>query len=366
MYYCPRCMSASRSFLRASALAMSGRRRSPSIATTAGDKPARTGASGTAGKIIDFHTHMSDASLPNILPVSKNNSAHTDAWLEAMRSPTLHVEHMDRRGIDVHVVGYSNAVHGISWGDAHEDLERYRRTNDRIASEWIAAHPDRFHGAFGVPTQDLRLAIPELERAVTQLGMKVLQVSSCTADGLYYGDPRLDPFWEAVQHFDVTVFIHPHGQENKPPFDDFALDNSVGQGVEEVKTMTSIIYNGVFEKFPKVKIVVAHGGGFLPHYYGRMDRNARERPHTVRNMKRLPSEYLKSFYYDSCVYGPEILAALIKVVGVERVVLGTDFPVGEDDGLGVLRAAGLQSADIALISSATPSALIGLTATHSA
>lgn len=380
MYGCRQCTISKRSFLTAGALALigAGLPRHAVAAPGSGSPAAMSGAAAQdsspgdadkavgGGRIVDFHTHLYDETLPSIIPLSMD-ATHGQAWLNAMRSPALHVEHMDRCGVDAHVISYSNAVHGISWGDGPRDLEVYRGINDRIASEWVATHPGRFLGAFSLPTQDLRLAIPELQRAVEQLGLKVLQVSSCTAQGVYYGDPSLDPLWEAVQHFGVTVFIHPHGQDSKPPFDGFALNNSVGQGVEEVKVMTSIIYNGVFEKFPDLKIVVAHGGGFLPHYYGRMDRNAKERPWTVRNIKKLPSEYLKSFYYDSCVYGPEILASLIRVVGVDRIVLGTDYPVGEADGFASLRQTpGLSPADVATIARETPSRLLGLVAPRAA
>ncbi|WP_409740064.1 amidohydrolase family protein [Sphingopyxis alaskensis] len=367
MLGCPKCAMARRSFLGTGALAMSGLLAgggailSASAQAKPGDagRAAERASPGTLGP-IDFHTHMMDPDLPNLITGSLMTE-HIAAWLKAMGSPDVHLEHMDRYGVGSHVVGFSNATQGISWGDAQHDLTCYRRTNDRIARDWVAAHPGRFHGAFGLPTQDVGLSVKELERAVTVLGMKVLQISSCSPDGVYFGDRRFDPLWEAVQHHGVTVFIHPHGQDNKPPFDDFALSNSVGQGVEEIKVMTSIIYNGVFDRFPNVKIVIAHGGGFLPHYYGRLDRNAVERPPTVRNISRMPSEYLKSFYYDSCVYGPEILAALIRIVGVDRVVLGSDYPVGEADGVGELRKTpALTEMDFRRIMLETPARLLGL------
>ncbi|WP_254621101.1 amidohydrolase family protein [Sphingomonas sp. CL5.1] len=313
-----------------------------------------------SGGPIDFHTHMFDPDLPNLI-TGAMTSTHVAAWLEGMKSPEVQIAHMDRYGVGSHVVGYSNATHGITWGDAAHDLKLYRACNDRIARDWVAAHRGRFHGAFSLPMQDLSLALPELERCATQLGMRVLQLSSCTPDGIYFGDRRFDPLWEAVRRHGLTVFIHPHGQDTAPPFDDFALSNSVGQGVEEIKVMCSIIYNGVFDRFPGVKIVIAHGGGFLPHYYGRLDRNAIERPQTMRNISRMPSTYLKDFYYDSCVYSSEILAALIQIVGVERIVLGSDYPVGEEDGLGDLRRTpGLTPTMFETIAVRTPRALLGV------
>ena len=312
---------------------------------------------------IDFHTHMFDPDLPNLFKAAQSDlqTKHAGAWIAAMQSPDAHIRHMDRHGIGSHVVGYSNAIHGISWGTPADDLRLYRANNDRISREWMQAHPGRFHGAFGIPTQDLKLAIPELERAATQLGMKVLQISSVSPDGVYYGDRRFDPLWEAVHRLGLTVFIHPHGQDDQPPLNEYALSNSVGQGLEEVKVMSSIIMNGVFDRYPGIRIVIAHGGGFLPHYYGRLDRNAIERPQTMRNISRMPSTYLKDFYYDSCVYSPDILNALIRIVGIDRIVLGSDFPVGEEDGLGDLKKTpGITAAAVEKIAITTPARLLGL------
>jgi len=346
MIGCMQCTLARRSFLQLGAMTLAASAAGPALAQS-----ARAG-------IIDFHTHMITPDLPvNLLPSMR--SLKLEQWLQAMREPRLHIEHMERVGVGSHVVSFGNATQGISWGDAQHDLRVVRGINDRIARDWVARNPGRFHGAATLPTQDVKLAIGELERAVTTLGFRVLQISSNTVDGIYYGDPRMDPLWRAIEALDVTVFVHPHGQENAPPLDQFSLANSVGQGIAELKVMTSIIYNGVFEKFPKVKIVVAHGGGFLPHYYGRLDRNAAERPETGKNLKKLPSEYLKSFYFDSCVYSPAIMAALIEIVGVERIVLGGDVPVGEPDPVAALRRTpGLTPAQFDMITRETPSRLL--------
>ena len=95
--------------------------------------------------------------------------------------------------------------------------------------------------------------------------------------------------------------------------------------------MASLMYEGVLDAFPQLKICVAHGGGYLPYYIGRLDRNYIEKPYTKINMTRSPSEYLKFFYYDSCVYNVDILEYLVDKVGADRVILGSDFPVGEEE-----------------------------------
>jgi aminocarboxymuconate-semialdehyde decarboxylase len=308
--------------------------------------------------MIDFHTHLFDEEMPTLVDPAAFG-VNGAVWLAAMRSPKIHIEHMDRTGLRAHVIGVAHAVHGISWGDVERDLALYRASNDRIARDWVAAHPGRFYGAFGLPTQNIDLSIRELERAVNVLGLSVLQISSCSANGLYYGDPFFDPLWSAVEALGIPLFVHPHGQSNQPPLDKFFLNVSVGQGIEEIKVMTSMIYNGVFEKFPRLKVVIAHGGGFLPHYYGRIDREAVERPQTVKNLTKKPSEYLKNFYYDSCVYGPNILKTLIENVGVDRIVLGSDYPVGEADGLAALRATpGLSAENVRMIAALTPARVL--------
>ena len=368
MFGCLQCQLARRSFMVAGAFGTSigaGGRVSATAAISGKERGEPVGSRREqptrqllARGAIDFHTHLFDEGMPTLVDPSAFG-VNGATWLAAMRSPENHIRHMELTGISAHVVGVAHAVHGISWGDADRDLQLYRASNDRIARDWVAAYPGRFFGAFGLPTQDLELSVRELERAVNELSLSVLQISSCSPIGRYYGDPFFDPLWSAVESLGVPVFVHPHGQASQPPLDQFFLSNSVGQGIEEIKVMTSMIYNGVFEKFPRLKVVIAHGGGFLPHYYGRMDRNAVERPQTMKNLRKSPSKYLKNFYYDSCVYAPSIMKGLIDSVGAERIVLGSDFPVGEADGLAALRATpGLSEEVVKEMATRTPARLL--------
>lgn len=298
---------------------------------------SQSGRLSRALPIIDVHTHCIDPSM-----LGEDARAQLNArpgLLNALTRPDIHIERMKALGLARHVVTQGAAIQGITWGDARRDLDVHRRVNDHIAERWVGEHPHHFYGGFGAPSNDLGLALPEVERMALTSGMKVLQVSSQTADGRYYGDPSLDPLLEALQHFGIALFIHPHLQMRDPPLNDFGLFNSVGQGIEEAKVMANIIFQGVFEKFPRLNIIVAHGGGFLPHYSGRMDRNITNIPGSGRNLKRMPSEYLKSFYYDSCVYGSSTLAALVKVVGADRVLLGGDYPLGVPNPVTEIRGA---------------------------
>jgi len=125
--------------------------------------------------------------------------------------------------------------------------------------------------------------------------------------------------------------------------------------------MPSLIYEGIFESFPDVKVVIVHGGGYLPHYTAPLDRNVTAHPISAKNLKHVPTDYLKCFYYDSCVYSPVLLEALIRGVGADRIILGTDYPFGEDDPMGIIRkVAGISREDVDKIISRTPAAILGL------
>jgi aminocarboxymuconate-semialdehyde decarboxylase len=136
--------------------------------------------------------------------------------------------------------------------------------------------------------------------------------------------------------------------------------NSLGQSLEEAKFMASVIYEGILESYPGLKLVMAHGGGYCPHNMGRLDRNVKN-AHSMKNITRKPSEYLRNFYYDTCLYDPTVLSALVKVVGPDRLLLGADWPIGEADPLGFVdRCTDLNEADRRLIKGGRTAALVGV------
>jgi aminocarboxymuconate-semialdehyde decarboxylase len=179
-------------------------------------------------------------------------------------------------------------------------------------------------------------------------------------EGVYLGEERYAPFWEAVNDLGVVVWIHPDGIRDLW-FQQYGMWNSIGQSIEEVKVMTSIVYGGVVEKYPGIKIVMAHGGGYFPHNMGRLDRNVTNRPDSMKNITKKPSEYLRAFYYDTCLYDTSILAALIKIVGADRIVMGSDYPVGESDPVGfVERCPGISEAEVDMIVGGNAAKVLGL------
>ena len=319
--------------------------------------------------VIDFHAHMLER---EVFQASTNKTVFTgfgaapasaprpgaQTLMARMFDPDAIITDMDARGIDASVLTASTVLQGTSWAEADQDLALCRRCNDQ-AGAWAAQYPGRLIGSFVLPLQDVPRAITELKRAVDELKLTTANVSS-SYNGVYIGDPLFHPFWDAVAAHNITVWIHPEGARD-PWFQRYALWNSAGQSIEETRAMASLIYEGVMHRHPNLKVVMAHGGGYFPHYMGRMDRNTANRPDTVRNTGgKNPSEFLRSFHYDTCVYDPQVLRVLIERVGVDRLVMGSDYPVGEADPVGWLRAAGVAGEDLAAIAGGNAARLLGL------
>lgn len=247
----------------------------------------------------------------------------------------LQLADMDRLGIDRAVLSASMVLQNSAWAVPAEQAEFEARSNEFVAAR-VAAHPERFSGLATLPLKDVGLALAELERA-TSSGLVGVNLPA-VVDGDYLGAPRFGRLWEAIRERDLVVFFHPDGARD-PWFQQYSLWNSLGQPIEEAKLLASLILEGVFERYRGLKIVVSHGGGFLPHYIGRLDRNVTNMPSSVRNISRAPSEYLHELHFDTCVYDVAVLETLVERYGADRLVLGSDYPVGEADPVGFVRGA---------------------------
>ena len=322
--------------------------------------------------VIDFHTHALD---PAVYAQCVNHNVITgfglnpegsrpepgtmrDAYYRRYTNPQMHVREMDALGIDVHVISGGGANSSTFWAEPALAAALDRRANETLAN-WVAAYPGRFVGMFTLPLQDLALAIDELEYAVDTLGLRVANLPA-ESKGVYLGDPHFRPLWEAISRRGVVVWIHPDGMKDKS-YLPYALWNGVGQPIQETLVFCSLMYEGVLDAFAEVKIVLSHGGGFLPHYIARLDRNYTAHPMSRKNLTRRPSEYLGSLYYDTCVYGSNVLEDLVAKVGVERLVLGSDYPVGDKDPFAIVRGcSNITPAGFELITRTTPATILGL------
>jgi aminocarboxymuconate-semialdehyde decarboxylase len=326
-------------------------------------------------QVIDLHAHVL---VPEVVEFAKGHGVETSvpddprisdeareasrrwrtAMLRKMTDLPQRISDMDATGVDVQVLSASTISMDTTWASADAALEMEQLANDRIAA-MTAFAPARFLGLGGVPLQSPALAVRELERCMRSLGLRGVQVATRYGT-TELGDKSLRPFWEAVEAMDALVYIHPAGS-TEPRFRPFQLWNSIGQPLEEAMAMASLMYEGVLDAFPRLKLVIAHGGGYLPYYIGRLDRNFAEKPFTRANMSMTPSEYVQGrFWYDSCVYDRDALGTLYRKVGASRILLGSDYPVGDADPVGFLAQVTDRADEQAAMLGGNAAALLGL------
>lgn len=315
---------------------------------------------------IDFHVHflarqVLEQCLPHSVATDRGHQQlppHLIALFEKMMSPQGIVEDMDRLQIDMSVISSAAVISPLHWAEPPVALGLAQQLNDTVA-EWAANSPKRIIGSFVLPLQDMDIALTELDRAVNDLGLKVANIPA-ELRGTYLGDPQFRPFWEAAQDLGVVTFMHPDGAKD-PWFFQWGMWNSLGQSLEEAKFMASVIYEGILETYPRIKLVVAHGGGYFPHNMGRLDRNVKNAPHSMKNITRKPSDFLQNVYYDTCLYDPTVLSSLVKIVGPDRLLLGSDWPIGDADPLGFVdRCADIGDDDKSMIKGGRVAELIGM------
>lgn len=312
-------------------------------------------------RCVDFHTHflqreVFERSHPYSVSscFGRNMLSPELPAFRRMFEPELAIEDMDRRGIDANVLTSCDVVQSRAWASADEERRMTALVNEEC-TRWVEAHPGRFIATVVLPLKDMPAALATLDEAARG-GTRIVLLPS-NEGGDYLGHVKFTDLWAAIHDRQMTAFIHPEGVTDMW-FQDYALWNSIGQSIEEVRLMSSLIYEGVLDRFPGIKILMAHGGGYLPHYMGPLDRNARERPETLRNITKKPSEYLSDFYYDSCVYDARTLELLVERVGIERVVLGGDYPVADWDPIDFLATTSLCEREQAMIAGGNATALL--------
>jgi aminocarboxymuconate-semialdehyde decarboxylase len=245
---------------------------------------------------------------------------------------------MDAQGVDVQLVSPS-PNHYHYWADAGTARELCRTANAATAAHCAKA-PDRLRGLGLAPLQHPELMTEALDDALTQ-GLLGVEISS-HAPGRELSDLAYEPFWARAEATGALIFLHPFGCTLDERLDRWYLSNTVGQPAENAVALSHLIFSGVLDRHPGLRIVAAHGGGYLPTHIGRSDHAWRARP-DARGCVQPPSSYLRRLWFDSLVHDPAVLRELIRAAGPDRVLLGSDFPfdMGAEDPLAGLRAADL-------------------------
>ena len=238
--------------------------------------------------------------------------------------PDVIIEDMNKHNVDVMVLCTVPVLFSY-WAKAEDTLQWSRFLNDHLASV-IAEHPTRFIGLGTLPMQNIKLACEELRRCVNELGMPGIEIGS-NINGMNLDDPSLDPFWSEAERLQAGVFVHPWEMMGSDRTSRYFQQWLVGMPAETTLAASSMIFGGVFDRFPNLKVMFSHAGGSLPFTIGRISHGYHARPdlcnvHHVRD----PREYVGRFWVDGITHDSKALSFLVDVMGADRVAYGTDYP----------------------------------------
>ena len=317
-------------------------------------------------KTVDVHAHCA---VPEALALmnQKLGGPALRPDLDMATEVSTRLRAMDEQGIDVEALSINP-----NWYKADRDLAKQIITiqNEKLAAA-CAANPERFVAFATVALQHPDLAAEQLEEGVKKYGLRGAGIGG-NVDGAEISDPKFHPFWAKAEQLGAVVFIHPQGDGAPAQLQgrfkgNGYLGNVIGNPLETTIALSHLIFEGTLDRFPGLKIVAAHSGGFLPSYSGRSDNGCPTRPDlcpggTHGPIKKKPSEYLKQMYYDTMVFNPEGVRHLAAEVGADRLMVGTDFPYPWTKTAVdlILQTPGLGDADRTAILGGTAARLLGI------
>jgi aminocarboxymuconate-semialdehyde decarboxylase len=303
---------------------------------------------------IDIHAHVAVPEAAEFVKPHLDMSTIPLAWFATPETKTLSAKQeadirdritgydkrlaeLDAMGIDVQVVCppppqcYYTVPLEIS-------VKATQIVNDGIAA-FVSKKPDRFVGLGSVPMMDGNEAAKELERCMTTLKFKGVEILTNVA-GKEISDADFAPFWRKAEELGALVLIHPNGFTEAKRLTRFYFNNVIGNPLETTIALHYLIFDGVLERHPNLKILAVHGGGFLGAYSGRIDHAWGARSDSHGELPNPPSSYLKKVYFDTVVFTPHQLDVLVRVFGVDHILMGTDYPydMAEYDPLGHLNS----------------------------
>ena len=299
--------------------------------------------------VIDVHTHILSEEYIRLLaehggptyevkvdrsggPTIHRNGAPFHTLQPAMFDVDMRLQAMDRAGVDIGVI--SLAAPSVYWGSDADSLQAARQMNDYIA-RICREHPDRFAGIATLPWRSAADSLPELDRAIDQLGHKGVMVLA-NIEGRPLTDPTYAPIWEAIDRRGLPVLVHP----TTPPGVDemdmtvYNLVASVGFMIDTTLAVARMIYDGFFDRYPNLKLIAPHAGATLPYLAGRLDQCWDKMPACRVNISEPPSSYLRRIYYDTVAYAQNAIDLCLAVGGPSQLLYGSDYPhnIGDIEG----------------------------------
>ena len=251
------------------------------------------------------------------------NARQADTIQEQLVLVERRLADMDRMGIDVQAL---SPVPLQYYYALEPDLGRtaVRLINDEIATV-VEAHPDRFVGLAGLPMQDPEMAVSELDRVVKELGFRGIELST-NVNGDELSNSRFNNVFAKAEELDILILLHPNGFSDGRRLQDHYFINVIGNPLDSTVAVSHLIFDGVLDRYPGLKICVVHGGGYLPAYSGRIDHAHAAREDSRRCIKEPPTSYLRKLYFDTVVFTEHQLEYLVGLYGSDHIVLGTDYP----------------------------------------
>ena len=279
-------------------------------------------------KTIDVHSHCHFHEAGALLGADgpKIQLPPVNGAEEAFIDIDQRIAAMDSQAIDLEVLSINPF-----WYDRDRELaEQIVRIQNEKLAELCASKPDRFAGFASLTLQAPDLAVKELEAAIKQQGLKGAAIGD-VVNGVEFSDPKFHPVWAKAEELGVPLFIHPQGlpELNKRLAGNGWLGNTIANPLGTTIALSHLIYEGTFDRFPGLKVIAAHGGGYLPSYADRSDHACLVGPKGCNpdvKLKKQPTEYLKQIYFDSLVFTPEAIRHLATQVGASQIVLGSDYP----------------------------------------
>jgi len=295
---------------------------------------------------IDIHTHIMPEKMPNWVQKFGYGEfihlEHRNCKACMMKGDKLFREveancfdasirkkEMDETAVTIQVLSTIPVLFNY-WAKPADGLETSRFFNDHMA-DVVAKDPDRFMAIGTVPMQDADLAIKEMERCISELKMPGLEIGS-NINGVNLGDPQFFPFYKRAEELGCSLFVHPWEMMGESQVQKYWLPWLVGMPAETSRAICSMIFGGVMEKFPNLKLAFAHGGGSFPATIGRIEHGFNVRPDLVAVDNAVnPREYIGKFWIDSLVHDEKAMQFIIDIMGEDKICMGSDypFPLGE-------------------------------------
>ena len=325
---------------------------------------------------VDIHCHVALPGLNDIFagiepsalqaraernPLTAEVNAKQGETIAAnLTDPLVRIADMDRDGIDVQAISPSPYHYNYGY-PADATRQSCHMINDRIA-EIVAEHPDRFVGMGTVPLQDGDMALAEMKRCIDELGFKGIEIST-NVEGTDLTRAGLEKFFAHASETGTLIFMHPIGSSIQDRMDDHYFRNLIGHPLESALAVGHLVFDGYLDRYPGLKICIAHGGGYIPAYWGRFDHPWERRDDCRTEINTTPMEHIKKLYFDTVVFNEPQLRHLIEIWGADHIVMGTDYPfdMAQPDPVGHVNSVkGLSEADKARIMGTNAAELLGI------